>query len=168
MPVQGVVDDDLRFLAYDNLYACDNSVFPASPAANPSLTTAALAPAAVALAFWANAAFLSPPHCDKPRDKAPVTAVAAAVAVIVRAALVWGLVQAVRLAGLLRPRHGWTAFMFASGKVLRVDPVAGTSCEIASGLMLTSAVKFGAGPGWDSRALYAVGFDGAVDRKSVV
>ena len=29
--------DDLRFLAYDNLYACDNSVFPASPAANPSL-----------------------------------------------------------------------------------------------------------------------------------
>lgn len=49
-----------------------------------------------------------------------------------------------------------------AGKVLRVDPVAGTSCEIASGLMLTSAVKFGAGPGWDSRALYAVGFDGAV------
>lgn len=39
----GVVDDDLRFLAYDNLYACDNSVFQASPAANPSLTTTALA-----------------------------------------------------------------------------------------------------------------------------
>ncbi|HST81019.1 MAG TPA: GMC family oxidoreductase [Kineosporiaceae bacterium] len=39
----GVVDEDLKFLAYDNLYACDNSVFPASPAANPSLTTAALA-----------------------------------------------------------------------------------------------------------------------------
>ena len=39
----GVVDADLKFLAYDNLYACDNSVFPASPAANPSLTTAALA-----------------------------------------------------------------------------------------------------------------------------
>lgn len=39
----GVVDADLRFLAYDNLYACDNSVFPASPAANPSLTTVALA-----------------------------------------------------------------------------------------------------------------------------
>jgi choline dehydrogenase-like flavoprotein len=32
----------LRFLGYDNLYACDNSVFPASPAANPSLTTVAL------------------------------------------------------------------------------------------------------------------------------
>lgn len=39
----GVVDENLKFLAYDNLYACDNSVFPASPAANPSLTTAALA-----------------------------------------------------------------------------------------------------------------------------
>ena len=39
----GVVDDTLRFLAYDNLYACDNSVFPTSPAANPSLTLAALA-----------------------------------------------------------------------------------------------------------------------------
>jgi hypothetical protein len=39
----GVVDADLTFVAYDNLFACDNSVFPASPAANPSLTTAALA-----------------------------------------------------------------------------------------------------------------------------
>lgn len=39
----GVVDSDLRFLAYENLYACDNSVFPTSPAANPSLTLAALA-----------------------------------------------------------------------------------------------------------------------------
>lgn len=39
----GVVDDNLKFLGYDNLYACDNSVFPASPAANPSLTLAALA-----------------------------------------------------------------------------------------------------------------------------
>jgi choline dehydrogenase-like flavoprotein len=39
----GVVDTNLKFLAYDNLYVCDNSVFPASPAANPSLTLAALA-----------------------------------------------------------------------------------------------------------------------------
>jgi Choline dehydrogenase and related flavoproteins len=39
----GVVDSDLKFLAYENLFACDNSVFPASPAANPSLTLAALA-----------------------------------------------------------------------------------------------------------------------------
>ncbi|GIE76449.1 putative glucose-methanol-choline oxidoreductase [Actinoplanes philippinensis] len=38
----GVVDADLRFLGYDNLYACDNSVFPTSPAANPTLTLAAL------------------------------------------------------------------------------------------------------------------------------
>jgi choline dehydrogenase-like flavoprotein len=39
----GVLDENLKFLAYDNLYACDNSVFPVSPAANPSLTTVALA-----------------------------------------------------------------------------------------------------------------------------
>lgn len=39
----GVVDTDLKFLEYQNLYACDNSVFPVSPAANPSLTLAALA-----------------------------------------------------------------------------------------------------------------------------
>ena len=38
-----VVDPDLKFLAYDNLYACDNSVFATSPAANPTLTLAALA-----------------------------------------------------------------------------------------------------------------------------
>lgn len=39
----GVVDENLKFLAYDNLYACDNSVFASSPAANPTLTLAALA-----------------------------------------------------------------------------------------------------------------------------
>jgi choline dehydrogenase-like flavoprotein len=39
----GVIDANLKFLAYDNLYACDNSVFPCSPAANPTLTLAALA-----------------------------------------------------------------------------------------------------------------------------
>ena len=38
-----VVDANLRFHDYDNLFACDNSVFPVSPAANPSLTLAALA-----------------------------------------------------------------------------------------------------------------------------
>lgn len=41
--IGGVVDSDLRFLGYDNVYACDNSVFPTSPAANPSLTLTALA-----------------------------------------------------------------------------------------------------------------------------
>lgn len=39
----GVVDADLRFLDYENLFACDNSVFPTSPAANPTLTLVALA-----------------------------------------------------------------------------------------------------------------------------
>ena len=39
----GVVDLNLKFHQYDNLYACDLSVFPTSPAANPSLTLAALA-----------------------------------------------------------------------------------------------------------------------------
>ena len=36
-----VVDHNLRFLGYDNLYACDNSVFPSSPAANPTLALTA-------------------------------------------------------------------------------------------------------------------------------
>lgn len=39
----GVVDTNLKFLGYDNLYACDLSVFPSSPAANPTLTLAAIA-----------------------------------------------------------------------------------------------------------------------------
>ena len=39
----GVVNEDLRMEAYENLYVCDVSVFPMIPAANPSLTLAALA-----------------------------------------------------------------------------------------------------------------------------
>lgn len=39
----GVVDENLKFEGYENLYACDNSVFPCSPAGNPSLTLVALA-----------------------------------------------------------------------------------------------------------------------------
>nr|MBA2351260.1 GMC family oxidoreductase [Burkholderiales bacterium] len=39
----GVVNEDLRVEAYDNLYVCDVSVFPMIPAANPSLTLATLA-----------------------------------------------------------------------------------------------------------------------------
>ncbi len=39
----GVVDEYLKFLAYDNLYCCDVSVSPSIPAANPSLTLTALA-----------------------------------------------------------------------------------------------------------------------------
>lgn len=43
MKPNGVVDEHLRFHAIENLYACDLSVFPSSPAANPTLTLAALA-----------------------------------------------------------------------------------------------------------------------------
>ncbi|QKW13690.1 GMC oxidoreductase [Verrucosispora sp. NA02020] len=39
----GVVDEDLRVAGHRNLYVCDLSVFPNSPAANPTLTLAALA-----------------------------------------------------------------------------------------------------------------------------
>jgi choline dehydrogenase-like flavoprotein len=39
----GVVDTNLKFNGYENLYCCDLSVFPTSPAANPSLTLVALA-----------------------------------------------------------------------------------------------------------------------------
>ncbi|MGY1760449.1 GMC oxidoreductase [Geodermatophilus sp. SYSU D00779] len=39
----GVVTSDLQYRGYDNLYVCDLSVFPSSPAANPSLTLVALA-----------------------------------------------------------------------------------------------------------------------------
>jgi choline dehydrogenase-like flavoprotein len=39
----GVVDANLKMVGYDNLYVCDLSVFPTSPAANPTLTLGALA-----------------------------------------------------------------------------------------------------------------------------
>lgn len=39
----GVVDENLKFEAYENLYCCDVSVHPSIPAANPSLTLVALA-----------------------------------------------------------------------------------------------------------------------------
>lgn len=38
----GVLDENLKFNGYENLFACDLSVFPTSPAANPTLTLAAL------------------------------------------------------------------------------------------------------------------------------
>jgi hypothetical protein len=40
---KGVVDADLQVKGNEGLFVCDNSVFPTSPAANPSLTLAALA-----------------------------------------------------------------------------------------------------------------------------
>jgi hypothetical protein len=48
------------------------------------------------------------------------------------------------------------------GQVIRVDPDTEETCTIASGLTLTSSVRFGHGPGWDRRSLYATGFDGNV------
>ena len=39
----GMVNPDLQVWGKKGLYVCDNSVFPTSPAANPSLTLAALA-----------------------------------------------------------------------------------------------------------------------------
>ena len=41
--VDGVVDPDLRMHGWDNAFVCDPSVFPTSPAANPTLTLVALA-----------------------------------------------------------------------------------------------------------------------------
>jgi sugar lactone lactonase YvrE len=49
-----------------------------------------------------------------------------------------------------------------SGEVLRLDPATGAACAIAGGFQNTSAVKFGAGPGWPSDHLYVTGFDGLV------
>ncbi|MFC9787988.1 SMP-30/gluconolactonase/LRE family protein [Rhodococcus sp. NPDC127528] len=51
-----------------------------------------------------------------------------------------------------------------AGKVVRVDPASGDTCEIATGLPLTSSVRFGAGPGWDATALYATSFEGTVHK----
>ncbi|MNY11024.1 Pyridoxine 4-oxidase [compost metagenome] len=42
-PGVSVVDTNLRFHEFDNLYCCDLSVFPDIPASNPSLTLGALA-----------------------------------------------------------------------------------------------------------------------------
>lgn len=42
-PSQGLVDENGAWLGHDRLYVCDLSIFPTSPAANPSLTLVALA-----------------------------------------------------------------------------------------------------------------------------
>ncbi len=42
-PREGVVDSDCKFIGLDNVFVCDLSVFPTSPAANPTLTLMALA-----------------------------------------------------------------------------------------------------------------------------
>jgi sugar lactone lactonase YvrE len=50
----------------------------------------------------------------------------------------------------------------AAGQVARLDPRDKSVCTIASGMLNTSAVKFGAGPGWPETHLFVVGFDGVV------
>ncbi|MEU5876474.1 hypothetical protein [Spirillospora sp. NPDC047279] len=42
-----------------------------------------------------------------------------------------------------------------AGRVVRLDPGTGDVCTVADGLPLVSSVRFGAGPGWDPKALYA-------------
>ena len=49
-----------------------------------------------------------------------------------------------------------------AGRILRVDPVTGAGCTIATGVPFVSAVAFGDGPGWDPDVLYTTGFDGSV------
>lgn len=49
-----------------------------------------------------------------------------------------------------------------SGEVIRLDPRDKSTCVIAGGMQNTSAVKFGAGPGWPDTHLFVVGFDGVV------
>ena len=51
-----------------------------------------------------------------------------------------------------------------AGKVVRVDPATGDSCELATDLPLTSSVRFGSGTGWDATSLYTTSFDGTVHR----
>jgi sugar lactone lactonase YvrE len=48
------------------------------------------------------------------------------------------------------------------GEIIRFDPTTKQQCVIASGLGDPSAVKFGCGPGWSERHLYAVSFSGDV------
>ena len=52
----------------------------------------------------------------------------------------------------------------AAGRIVRVDLDSGRSCTIASGLITPSSVRFGAGPGWDSRSLYVTSFLGTLTR----
>lgn len=52
-----------------------------------------------------------------------------------------------------------------AGRILRIDPKDGSSCVIATGMPLTTSVRFG-GPGWDSSSLYATSFDGTVRQVS--
>lgn len=50
------------------------------------------------------------------------------------------------------------------GRVVRLNPGTGAFCTIADGMPLTTSVEFGAGPGWNPRALYATSYLGTVTR----
>lgn len=52
-----------------------------------------------------------------------------------------------------------------ASRILRIDPVDGSSCVIATGMPLTTSVRFG-GPGWDTASLFATSFDGTVRQVS--
>jgi sugar lactone lactonase YvrE len=50
------------------------------------------------------------------------------------------------------------------GSIVAVDPSTGSSCTIASFQLLSTSVRFGAGPGWDPTSLYVTALDGSVRR----
>lgn len=52
----------------------------------------------------------------------------------------------------------------AAGRIVRIDPDTAASCVIADGIPFATSARFGAGPGWDPRALYVTSFTGAVTR----
>lgn len=50
------------------------------------------------------------------------------------------------------------------GSIVRIDLDANTACTVASRLFGSTSVRFGSGPGWDTRSLYSVDLGGAVHR----
>ena len=47
-------------------------------------------------------------------------------------------------------------------KVVRIDAKTRAQCVVATGIPLASSVRFGAGPGWDSKSLYATSLAGGL------
>lgn len=58
------------------------------------------------------------------------------------------------------------AALNASANVVRIDAKNRARCVIADRLPLVSSVRFGAGPGWDSKSLYATSLLGGLYRLS--
>lgn len=48
------------------------------------------------------------------------------------------------------------------GDIVRIDPDRHAACILASGLFGSTSVRFGAGPGWDSHALYSTDLFGTI------